>query len=189
MMTDFRTQLRLETAADHDRVDTLFTGIDIAEFAGFTRFLEIHLACFRMMLTRSTGNDGVFAILIDLIRRIEDDLSTLGVWEIDQPSLQLDKIDPLALDYMVAGSRLGTKVLRKRWGSTDDRRVRAAERYFGFEGGSEYWKTVCNMLSAIPADSERAATITRDVKALFALFVNCHDRVNVTTVSWGLCDV
>lgn len=91
------------------------------------------------------------------------------------PSLP-SAIDPLAIDYIAAGSRLGTKVLYKRWAASTDQTVHAANNYFGLENDAGFWHATCEALSDIPVKSARAQTIVRDTRTLFALFASVYNN-------------
>ena len=110
-------------------------------------------------------------ILTDICARIDDDLATLGAAPVaGAADVELAAVDPLAIDYMLEGSRLGSKVLRMQWARTSSAAVRRAARYFDTPAPVERWRAVCGALSAIPTDSLRAARIVRDTRRLFALF-------------------
>ena len=78
--------------------------------------------------------------------------------------------DPLAVDYLLAGSRMGTRVLRRRWLESTDPAVHAADAYFGLPDDPSEWARVRGRLSEIADGSDRALRIEADVSALYALF-------------------
>ncbi|WP_375281241.1 hypothetical protein [Pseudooctadecabacter sp.] len=171
MALDFRHILKDKTQLDHTRVDTALSGFDVATQAGLTGFLDIHHACFSQMRIASDNDAELQAGLTDMIDRIDADLRRLGA----RPScatIGLDAaVDPLAMAYLVEGSRLGSKVLGRRWASSDDPNVLAADAYFSLEPVKGRWREVCDLLAAVPPDSTRAATISRDTATLFRLFL------------------
>lgn len=171
MATDFRHILRDQTQVDHTRVDAALSEFDVATKAGLTGFLDIHHACFSQMRTASGPDADLCAGLTDMIDRIDADLQRLGA----RPSLATEgldgAVDPLAMAYLVEGSRLGSKVLGRRWAASADPDVLAADTYFSLEPVKGRWREVCDLLAAVPADSTRAATILRDTSMLFRLFL------------------
>lgn len=52
LINDFRTILRDQTRADHDRLDRLVGSLDISQRSGFSAFAEMHLSCFLAMQSR-----------------------------------------------------------------------------------------------------------------------------------------
>lgn len=110
-------------------------------------------------------------VLSDMISRLKKDFGIVsGEQAVSDIVFERD-LDPLAVDYLVAGSRLGSKVLRKRWASSNDPTVRRAHHYFGQVGDLALWRTTCQALSDVPVDSSHAKIIIDDTKALFQLFV------------------
>ena len=170
MPNDFRWLLKDQTSSEHDRLDTLLSALDVSSFDGLAGFLAIHRHCFNAMLPAAVPGDDAFAALVEMIRCIDSDLGALGVECTAGLVPPLGPVHGLALDYVLEGSRLGTKVLRRRWEASDDPRVRAANAYFMITPVPGRWRDVCAALSAVAPDSPEAAQITRDTEKLFALF-------------------
>ncbi|RYH00985.1 hypothetical protein EU805_16140 [Salipiger sp. IMCC34102] len=170
MNADFRHDLKARTQAEHDRVDAALSALNLAVAPDFIRFLSLHRACFGAMVQACTHGSAMQDTLNDICTRIDDDLHTLGAPPVASLPVDLGRVDPLALDYMLEGSRLGSKVLRRAWVQSDDVVVRKAGRYFATPAPVERWRAVCAKLSDIDADSPRAACIVADAKRLFGLF-------------------
>ncbi len=170
MCADFRQVLKNETQADHERVDGLISLIDLATFDGFIRFLSIHQSCFRVMRDLVTTESDAWSSLDEMVRRIDADLATMGTSATVGVVSDIHKPDRLAIDYVIEGSRLGSKMLRRRWLTASDPIVRQANAYFSLAPVPGRWRDVCDQLSNIPGHSERAGTIIEDTKMLFALF-------------------
>jgi hypothetical protein len=101
------------------------------------------------------------------------DLDTLGL---PRPAATtLRPVRPLAVDYVVLGSRLGTRVLRRTWLAGKDPRVLAANLYFSQPEHTDLWRTLCGGLSQMPGNDPAAQVVLDDVKALFALFVESFE--------------
>lgn len=80
-------------------------------------------------------------------------------------------LDPLAIDYMVAGSRLGTKILHKTWAASAHPAVLRANSYFGQEIDATLWPQTCQALTSVNASSARADKVVADTRRLFKMFV------------------
>ena len=172
MQDDFRWVLKEQTAADHDAVDDLLSALDVSSADGLEGFLGVHRACFAAMLPIAVPGDSSMQAMTGMIACIERDLATLGAPCDVSSAVTVGPVDVLACDYVLEGSRLGSKVLRRRWEASEDPRVRAADAYFSITPVSGRWREVCDALSAVAPDSPRAAHIIRDTKSLFALFEN-----------------
>ena len=168
--TCYRQVLRLETHAHHARVDAALSADDIGLRYGFVRFLGIHAVCFQAMAKVAEGGSVAHRTLLQMSENIRVDLDRLDAGHGDIAAPVADHIDPLALDYMIEGSRLGTKILKRKWAASTDATVRSADAYLSLHSDPRSWRDVCGQLSAVPVDSPRAATITSDTKRLFDLF-------------------
>ncbi|WP_208987496.1 heme oxygenase-like domain-containing protein [Roseibium marinum] len=104
--------------------------------------------------------------MTDLIRRLDLDLLSSGKTAAEVAPA--GPLEPLAVDYLVLGSRLGTEVLRLRLfsGYPSDK----IPAYFRAPALPQLWSAHCTALDAIPPGSARADQILEDVKTGFALF-------------------
>lgn len=173
---DFRMVLRQETRVAHDVLDHAFTATDIADPDGFSAFVAVHLACFRAMRSRLISPNLSRATLDMMIAGLAQDAHVIGISEPAAMPPLADTIDPLAIDYMVAGSRLGSKVLKTRWAQSQNADVQRANAYFGQIADPALWPATCQMLATVPPDSPRAVAIVTDVIALFNYFMTVLDN-------------
>ncbi len=181
MSQDFRTTLREKTHADHERVDAMFSRVNIAQHDGFSLFVRVHLTCFSKMQEHDSISAEAKGLLAEMVDALTLDLDLLGEAPHDIKDTKSKSADPLAVDYMIAGSRLGSKVLRKRWAASSDPIVVAAGTYFGLSSDPEFWRTTCRALSDIPNDSARADVIVEDTRALFGLFAQNYGALTAQT--------
>lgn len=114
-----RTALRAATAADHERVDTLFSRFNLTREDGYRRFLLAQAAAF-LPLEQAIDEAGGIEFVDDWHDRkrghlLEQDLADLG--EIPPPSVEaLSLSTPPRLAgaiYVLEGSRLGGAVLKR----------------------------------------------------------------------------
>lgn len=173
---DFRAQLRDETRTHHDAVDALFSSLDLGARSGMGRFVRVHECAFSSLLPSSDGA-ACRDLLADLVDRLRRDLSRLGEEALAPEPEPAPAYHPLAVDYVVEGSRLGTNVLRRRWEASGDPVVRAADAYFTRPHEPVPWRTVCSRLASLPPDGDLAADVSRSTVAIFELFQRTFRRV------------
>ena len=114
-----RAQLRAGTAVQHDRVDRLFSRLDLAQEEDYRRFLLAQTAAFLPIEGRLDAA-GIAQLVPDWRSRrradlLRADLSALGLKEpphipppaLDSPAAQLGAV------YVLEGSRLGGAMLRR----------------------------------------------------------------------------
>ena len=171
-----RKRVRSALADDHDRVDAQFAELDIQSRSGLATFLQAHRAAFDAMLTSGTNFEGRVkdTHLIDIIKALDADLKALRVpvYRVAVPSYSYD---PLAVDHIVLGSRLGTAVLRSKWLMSNDRQVRQARSYFAQPQMTEDWRAHCMHLSSLDATDEVGQRLIEDARRLFVLFESALD--------------
>lgn len=180
LIDDFRMVLRDQTRSDHDRLDQLVGSLDISQRSGFTAFAEMHLSCFLAMQSRQSEDSNSVQTLQDMIDGLRKDLLVITDRETVTRSELTHTVAPLAIDYIVAGSRLGSKVLRKRWSKSTDASVQGASVYFQQDADPKLWPETCASLSEVASTSLQAATIVKDTKTLFQLFSTAFDTAVLT---------
>ena len=186
MQPSYRHQLRAATRVDHQRVDDLFSALDIARRIDYARFIGVHLAVFEVLRRHLTPTSLTRRQLLAGLAGLQRDLATLGQRRLEVRHTPAEHgeagaLDPLAVDYVVAGSRLGLKILKTRWASSSDPLVRAANAYFTMPNAASPWPDVCRALSTVPPGSARAGAITRDTKRIFDLFAALSVRLPVAS--------
>lgn len=173
---DFRMNLRDATRADHDALDTMISGLDIACPQGFLTFCRLHCACFTALNAQADP-----AGLPEMIAALQSDLSAMGQKATpDLPCLNTP-IHPLAADYIIAGSIMGTKVLRRRWQTSSHVRVQSADAYFNLRQGPSNWPHVCEQLRKVVPTTSEAEQITTDTRRIFGLFQQTYLALTTTS--------
>lgn len=178
----FRNILRDSTRPQHDALDDLLSSLDIAQHEDFSSFAEIHLVCFQKIHGCANGVGYALQLLSDMVRCLRSDLAVLGHPSSSTPPAPYPTLDPLAVDYIVAGSRLGSKVLKKRWLMSDDATVQGADSYFSLAVDASFWPDTCRKLDEISPGSARAAAIIKDTQAMFDLFSTAYNDTIKTKV-------
>lgn len=77
---------------------------------------------------------------------------------------------PVAVAYILLGSRLGTQVLRRDWAQSADTQVQGAGRYFALPPLTAEWRRLVADLDARPVLGPDAQQILSDAEAIFDLF-------------------
>ena len=187
MQRSYRHELRALTRADHARLDDLFSALDITRRVDYARFIGVHLAVFEVLRPHLAPASLTRPQLLAGLACLRRDLATLGQRRLETQAGhgEADGLDPLAVDYVVAGARLGLKVLQARWAGSADPLVRAAGAYFTQPNAASPWPKVCRALSKLPLDSARAGAITRDTRRIFNLFAAAYQRA--ASISAATC--
>lgn len=173
MDNDFRFVLRAGTQRQHDSVDAIFSSFDLHQPDHYARFLNLHARCFATLMAQAGEQCLTQPLLAEMCAALEDDLNSLGSPHALEKKGGVDltgPVDPLAIDYVVAGSRLGSQILKHRWAGAQDHSVRRAGIYLALTHDPALWRTVCARLSDIRPDSSRAMNVMDDVCGIFDLF-------------------
>ncbi len=167
--TGFRARLRAETFADHQVLDDLFASVDLVHRDGLRLFAQTHHAAFDVLYRNHKTSDWA-RVLQEMRANLVADLNVLGAQPLKIDHTNFPTIHPIALEYILVGSRMGTAVLRKRWGQSSDPLVLAAGHYFSADAWTYNWRETCTRLSAVPTDTGVADEIVADTKRCFGLF-------------------
>lgn len=163
----FRQYLRNASHPAHDAAELTFAPFLADPQRELPWFLATQWSALRtLQVSAPQGSLLSAGILQDLLRRLDADLADL---RIAPPSPEAARpLDPLAVDYLVLGSRHGTEVLRRRlFGSPDSPPARG---YFTKDRDPGAWQALCAALDRVDPDSPRAARILFDTASGFDLF-------------------
>ena len=171
--TTLRERLRSGTRAAHDGADAVFGRFDLTRPDGLRPFLAAHRDAFGRLreATPDTDGDDLAEMLDIALEDIGRDLDALGAPPRPapvQPAPEDD--DPLARRYIWLGSRLGTRMLARRWREASDLEVRQAGRYLSAVPASGPWRTLCSTLEDMSARGTRAERVLAASNGWFAVF-------------------
>ena len=162
---NLRTRLRHDTQIEHQRLDACVSQMDLTTVGGLRAFLQMQALALPALLKISDTAHCV-PMMRALLHAARSDLVTLA--HKDMPPAH-----PLAIDYVVSGSRLGSTILKKRWQSASDPAVHAANAYFSAPDYLACWKTFCATSATIDASAALSDRVIADAAALLDFYRRC----------------
>ncbi len=173
--TTLRWRLRADLKEDHDRLDRAVTNFDLRTSGGLAAFLRLQEAALTRLCPLAPAA-GVAAAMWDLRDRARSDLASLGVTRLEGTLPPMGVPHPLSVDYVIAGSRLGSRILRARWEEASDPSVKAARAYMTAPDYVGLWREFCEASEQLPATGEYADRVTEGAAAIFRLYLSlCHE--------------
>lgn len=165
-MTSLRDRLRADTASRHDDVDRAYSSLDLTRSDGLRTFLRTQSSVLGSVRCRPGRHAAAATDLgARMAAALEADLQALH----GRPTVTGGerRLDATAVLYMLLGSSLGTRVLRRRWLAATDPTVAAAGRYLGLVPSQGAWRVLCEELTQHPAEGAEADRIVADAGELF----------------------
>lgn len=179
-----RSRLREDTRDLHDRLDHDVARLDLSSRSGLGAFLQLQHQGFASLLYGLASNDGsgsgidpaptLHADLRRHLDAVERDLKLLGAPPLgpDGHHTPADGFQPLAVAYLLYGSRAGASLLRRDWEQATDPRVRMARSFFTMAPSVAAWTHLRDGLGAMPADDARADAVVASARQAFDLFIS-----------------
>ncbi|RIJ20366.1 hypothetical protein D1224_14660 [Henriciella barbarensis] len=162
-------------------VDALFGQHEIATREGLSITLQAHAVALRRSLAAlpSCQTFSHERTLRVMLAAIEADLATLGVAapSVDQVEVNDNDIHPLGLMYVIAGSRLGARILLSDIKASSDPVVVFATRYFSCPESDEMWKNVSTTLKLWTGSEDEENKIIASAQTAFLWFETAHRSV------------
>lgn len=163
-----RDVLRRETRAEHEATDEAYSKLDLASRRGLTAYLQAHRLALSVaepvIAAHPCGQD--FPARVHLV---DGDLLALGALPPAPKSLGLPS-HALGAAYVVAGSSLGSQVLRQRWAASPDPSVQSAGSLFGDARMLAFWKGFQPTLAASWDEAEDRDAVLLGARETFILF-------------------
>ncbi|RIV86103.1 hypothetical protein D2V17_10110 [Aurantiacibacter xanthus] len=167
MAADLRRVLRDQTTQVHEDTESAFAAIDLTTPEGLDATLRAHIAALSSLLP----NLAPCPVFAEEIGRLRDlavaSLAATGAAPVPSPSRDAAALDPLAVAYVVLGSRLGARVIAARLRAAQVPEGSAAYAYFRDEGSGAAWQTLRQMLASFPGEH---TAIVADTSAAFRIF-------------------
>lgn len=170
-MHPFRSQIREYTHASHQRVDDLYSQLNLAKKNDYTHFLRSHFIAFSALDSVALSD----TFLTDYIGRtrgfLAADLKQLGVDHERLPSVEFEHHgDAMGIEYVLAGAHFGNRVLCNRWAASDDRDSLSAGTYLQSDGGRTLWKRFASSLDTLDLTCGEKDVIFNSARSVFDLF-------------------
>jgi len=171
-VSDLRDLLRRETAADHQILDDRFSALNLQHVDGYSSFLRSHHMalgyCYRAFATNGAKGD---LLPPNPASELSNDILALGGnipadWAPHQPL----EGAPLGMAYVLAGSRLGARILLKRVLEEPSRIPAQATAYLESQQDPAPWKKIVTSLKALKADPDTANAIILSARQTFGVF-------------------
>ncbi|TNJ48425.1 biliverdin-producing heme oxygenase [Phaeobacter sp. B1627] len=172
---NLRLMLRHGLRTAHDALDASVSRFDLTEIDGMIAFLRVQEAALaRLPMSQASGPTA--AAIADLTERARADLQQRGVSCLQIESPDLSRLHPLAVDYVIGGSRLGAEVLQRRWASGRAAELGVGGQYMSAPRYIDIWRDFCASAADISGGTPLARRICGDASDLFALFETAADR-------------
>ncbi|MCI5038611.1 MAG: biliverdin-producing heme oxygenase [Donghicola eburneus] len=175
---DLLKRLRAETHAVHEELDHLFTPFQDAPLDHLGSFLAAQMAGLTALSTaaRVPHDENTLILLSETLDRLEQDCR---YYELSVPVLRHKRdLHPLAVAYLVIGSRMGTEVLRRNLIKHGIERV---PLYFTPQDYKHAWQDLCARLQGMESCGPEADDICTSVIAGFHLFQDAEKRTRDMT--------
>ena len=155
----------------HEKLDAEVSKFDLTTPYGLLQFLNMQSRALQSLLALQASAKADVMIR-ELLERAALDLRQLGSSTQLSPAA-IEPVHPLAIDYVIAGSRLGSQLLKKRWQAATDPQVRRASAYFSGPGYIEIWASFCETAEATPSAGTFADQIVRDADRILHMYLEC----------------
>ncbi|MGR3806180.1 heme oxygenase-like domain-containing protein [Marinibacterium profundimaris] len=183
-----RDRLRSDTAELHHALDAALGAFDLHAPEGLAGFLRANergfaaLGASTLLEPEDPAHDTAYedatdaafdgrALAADLAGRLRADLAGLGA-ATRPAAAPLSALCPVAVDYVVLGSRLGSTVLARHWRAATDPRVRGAAAYFSAPARVTEWQAFCKRTCDMRPDGADADRILDDTCRILRLFLD-----------------
>lgn len=167
-MTTLRDRLRVDTAPSHERVDQVYSTLDLRRRDDLGTFLAAQRSVLGAVRLRPGPHaEEARDVARMMTAALDADLGHLGPRPV-RP-LRTTEVQSTACLYILLGSSLGTRVLHRRWLGAEDRIVAEAGRYLGLAMPPGAWRGLCMDLERQSSSGDEADRIVRDASALFDL--------------------
>lgn len=166
-IADIRHVLRRDTATIHQCVEDAFDLFDLRLRVGMERVLRAHyFALSRLLPSLAEYPDlhGEVARLRELAWESHREISETPLEDRSSPV----RLNPLAVAYVILGSRLGARVIAARLDHSEKEYSAAATNYFTDDQSRPFWKWLLDKLQHEPG---MQATLVADARLTFGIFL------------------
>ncbi|MCQ8185908.1 biliverdin-producing heme oxygenase [Parvularcula maris] len=164
-----RFLLKQQTAETHQKTDDALSLLELGTPQGLAGFLRTHARALGV-IEPFLQADGRYPAppRLGLLR---EDLAALGA---SMPGASLAALPPdthpLGVAYVIAGSALGTEVLRRRWLDEGTEETRVAYRFLSDDRMKGYWGRVLTALGEAQPSEDEVEKIVEGAEAAFGIY-------------------
>ena len=175
-LPNLRIYLRTETRSLHEDVDGAFAPLDLSRREDYVRFLQAHHAALAPLERARAAADwpsGLPAPL-DAAPLVAADLADLG----EEPGTAIELapgFEPVGVTYVLAGSRMGNKLLRQQVHEATDGRP---TRYVDSEPLDSFGRDYLVALKSMDAGRD-AGQVLAGARCAFTMFKRASGSMNM----------
>ncbi|MDC0737838.1 hypothetical protein N6L24_06085 [Cognatishimia sp. SS12] len=171
--------MRQDTQDSHKILDAQITQLCQEGAAGYRRFIVTQWQLFSALSQVSGAKTQ--PVSMELAARALADLRVMKI-NADERPLPFAP-HPLAVDYLVAGSRLGNQILRRMWRDAGVTSQSTADAYLSAPDYLEHWRGFLAAAETMPPEPEVVLNIVENAIQLFNF---CADLLNAQSTEEGL---
>lgn len=164
-----REYLNRETRSEHTAVEAAFDAFDMATGEGMDAILTAHIGAMDRLLPALSDHPEYRDEIVRLRSLASLSRDALDLPERAKTPRQAEALHPLAIAYVVLGSRLGARVISRRLDKQAVRWNDDVRGYFTDEGSGPAWSLLCEELETGHWDAE-LTDIADDAQRVFALY-------------------
>lgn len=182
-MNKLRMALRERTQPAHERLDGLFSSLDLKRRDHYARFLAAQAAAIQAVETQLDGADAQ-AVIPDWPARRRSEAIRLDLDALAAPPAAAapavdwirDRASILGTAYVLEGSRLGGKMLLREALASPDPAVTQATRFLGHGEGQRLWQSFDALLGSAELSEAEVDRMVESAVSTFALFETTVQR-------------
>lgn len=179
-MNDLHAYLRTSTCHAHKILDASLISYDLTEPLGLSQYLCVHYLA-RSALSKIMTLDNQKVSNQKKLNDIELDLEQL---ETEAPlfksNLNEGVFHMLGIDYVLAGSSLGSKVLYKHWSLATNEKVKQANHFMTSAKDSADWKTFLTRLDSLKLTRVEIEQVVATANHVFEIYQTAYEQINGT---------
>lgn len=163
-----RDRIRIDTRHEHEKLDQFVSHLNLSTNIGLGTFLKSQLGAYSVIYSQLPNPP---KYIKHRSRLALSDLNALGITiEGSKLNYALGPVDPMGVRYVVEGSHLGGRFIRKIWAQSENQRVKAAGTFLSDESLATPWKETLETLKAMDSETKQADSIVKSAIRCFELF-------------------
>ncbi len=166
-----RDRLKKDTDDVHRRLDDAVSELDLSQPEQYRLFLATNADAYGAVLSALPRKSALATQIAGLRSLMLTDLHALtGEHHRSAHKSPAQTAHPLGVQYVLAGSHFGKRVLTKRWSKSADPRVLAAGSFLHNDVLGALWPLTLSALEKINPQDDEANVIVRSAASTFDIF-------------------